>query len=333
MMISSQVIRSDSLLKLYKKLQENDLHPIVMKGIVCRELYGEYKDHRPSGDEDILIKPSEYERLKEVFEGEGFIPEKEIDYTETEISKLQEVAFFNNTTGLCIEVHFNPVGKENKWNNKANDCFIHVFDNSIEETIDGVVIKTMSHTDHLLFLIVHTLKHFIIKGVGIRQVLDVLLYMKEYGDDCDFDYIYSKVKELNGDLFFSDLIYLGNKYLGFILHTRNKENCPEKLLDDFVDSGVFGNATEARKSASLWNKTALEKKEENKFKKYLYMVFPPISYLRGAKPKLVEKPYLLPVAWFERWKRIIRKANTKKIIESKKLSQERIELLKSYKIL
>ena len=53
-MIAGQVNRTSAFLNLYQELIEGDCKPLVRKGIVCRQLYGEYADHRPSGDEDII---------------------------------------------------------------------------------------------------------------------------------------------------------------------------------------------------------------------------------------------------------------------------------------
>ena len=38
----------------------------MMKGLICRQLYGEYCDHRPSGDEDILIRKAEYKQVQQI---------------------------------------------------------------------------------------------------------------------------------------------------------------------------------------------------------------------------------------------------------------------------
>jgi hypothetical protein len=50
-----QAQKTACFLQLYKSFSENGICPIVLKGIVCRSLYGELCDHRASGDEDILI--------------------------------------------------------------------------------------------------------------------------------------------------------------------------------------------------------------------------------------------------------------------------------------
>ena len=60
---------------LYKEFLKSDIHPIVMNGIIYRQLYGEYCDHRPSGDEDRLIRKSEYKHAEKILVANGHIPE------------------------------------------------------------------------------------------------------------------------------------------------------------------------------------------------------------------------------------------------------------------
>lgn len=43
-------------MSLYRTLLTEDLHPIVMKGFVYLQIYGELAGQRPSGDVDILIE-------------------------------------------------------------------------------------------------------------------------------------------------------------------------------------------------------------------------------------------------------------------------------------
>ena len=76
----------------------------MMKGLICRQLYGEYCDHRPSGDEDILIRKAEYKQVQQIPQEIGYRPKYQ-GVTETQLDDLQEVTFYNRQTGLSIEVH------------------------------------------------------------------------------------------------------------------------------------------------------------------------------------------------------------------------------------
>lgn len=338
-MVAEQVRKTEGFLFLYQLFVKEGIHPLVMKGLICRELYGQYKEHRPSGDEDILIKKQDYESVQRILREQGFRSDHENVISEAQLDELQEVTFYNPESRMTIEVHTNPIGRENNWHRKANECFSGVFEHVRDVEINGIKIRTMSHTEHLLFLVLHTLKHFTIGGVGIRQVLDILLYMKQYGRECDWDFITHNLYNLRADLFFTDLICIGNQYLGFDLHPFLLEpNCPDRLLKDMLESGIFGNSTEVQRNVGIWTSAAIEKgqSKSNRFQEIIYVIFPSKARLLSASPELAEKPWRLPLCWIKRWMRIIKRNSVNGnnlIIESKKLSQQRIELLKSYKIL
>ncbi|MCD7741386.1 MAG: nucleotidyltransferase family protein, partial [Ruminococcus sp.] len=58
-----QMKKTEQFIDLYRSFLSAGLAPIVMKGIICRSLYGERSDFRPSGDEDILIDKKDYENV------------------------------------------------------------------------------------------------------------------------------------------------------------------------------------------------------------------------------------------------------------------------------
>lgn len=69
--MTAQMQKTDTFLSLYKSFLSAGLSPITMKGIICRDLYGERADFRVSGDEDILIEKKDYEKAVSVLESCG----------------------------------------------------------------------------------------------------------------------------------------------------------------------------------------------------------------------------------------------------------------------
>lgn len=244
--VASQARRTDAFLNLYEHFIAENLHPIVMKGIICRQLYGEYCDHRPSGDEDILIQKSEYEMIANILTSNGYVSSIK-DVTETQLNELQEITFHNDQTGLTIEVHVNPMGHDNDLRSKMNDYFVNVFRDSVIVNIEGIPIMTMNITDHFLYLVFHTFKHFTAGGFGVRQVLDIMLYEQKHYSNIEWNYVWKSLKEIHADRFFGDLVYIGNKYLGFNLPLICEMKYPDELLKDIMNCGVFGNETQEQR--------------------------------------------------------------------------------------
>lgn len=335
-MVAEQTKRTQNFLELYGVFSKAELYPIVMKGIVCRELYGKYADYRPSGDEDILIREEEYEDIKKTLLAQGFLPMLE-EVNETQLCNLQEISFINKKTGLHIEVHLNPIGLENDLRKKMNAYFNNVFEHKIFEQIRGNLISTMSYSDHFLFLVLHAFKHLLNNGVGIRQVVDILKYMESFTKQIDWEYIDASLRNVGAEKFFVDLIYIGNKYLGFSFSISKSPNCPELLLQDIMHRGAFGNGTQIlRTSGHMALSAGTRKKKNNRFMMFVRAVFPNKQKLLTTNPELERFPWLLPVCWLKRWIKFIKKNKLQSgnlVFKSIDLGMERIELLKNYDVL
>ena len=124
-----------------------------------------------------------------------------------------------------------------------NTYFKDVFSKKFCVTIDGTKIWTMRPTDHLLFLILHALKHLMSSGFGIRQALDIYLFIQKYSADIDWDYISTSLKENQGESFFADLICIGNRYLGFHIALSYKSKSA-----NFTDSAKASAACHGKNS-------------------------------------------------------------------------------------
>lgn len=334
--VAGQVRRTSAFLRVYEAFNDAGLHPIVMKGLICRELYGRLADHRPSGDEDILIRPCEYEKAKNVLIANGYVAEFEVQ-TEAQLEQVQEISFIHPKEKLHIELHLNPMGRENAALSHMSDCFSNVFEKYREVEISGVKVRTMSHQDHLLFLILHAFKHFIGGGFGIRQMLDLLLYQEHYGKEIDLEELSRILRSFQTDVFWSDLIHIGNSYFGFCLPNSYAQNCPDDLLIDMISCGVFGNKTQVQETAGktmiLATGNYIKNKRSNSVVMVLKSIFPSKAYMLKYSPYLEEKPWLVPVAWVRRWGRFIRKSwqhDGNLALESMRISQRRMKLLKKY---
>lgn len=337
--VAAQVKRTESFLRIYGKLAKENIYPLVMKGLICRQLYGDLCDHRPSSDEDILIRPEQYWKAKEVLISNGYVPQLEVD-TEERLEDLQEVSFFHPVEKLHIELHLNPIGKENATHIRMNEFFKNVFEHYREVEIQGVTVRTMGHYDHFLFLIIHAFKHFLGSGLGIRQLLDILLYQEQFGDEIDFTQLCETLKELNAIAFYSDMVHIGNKYFGFHLAAPLKPRCPEELLENMMESGTFGSRNEAEKIASNAMRQVSGVHSKGKSSKFIVVVwksiFPGKEYMKFQAPYLEEKPWLLPIAWVKRWMNFIRKNKREDgnlAVEGMKTSRRRMKMLKKYDLM
>lgn len=333
--IFSQIQRTNHFLEVYKKLSEKNIKILVFKGIIFRNMYNN-PDDRISSDEDILIKKEDYEKVKEFFLSEGF----------EFIDKGEECAYFSKSTGLCIEVSTSLFSHESKAYGHLNKLFEDVFEKSIKINIDKIDILTLSHEQHLIYIVFHNMKHFLTGGFGIRQVADFSKYIETYGEYINWEKFWSDLKDLNYDTFALNLIEISLKYLGFnndkitypdnitsfdeLKNSQKYYINSESLINDILDAGVFGASTMDRKHTALMTLDAVEdKKKSNRLK----AVFPNVNYLKDNYTYLQKCPILLPVAWGQRILSYLKKNKTSSYINTMELGKQRIELLKEYKII
>ena len=333
--IFSQIQRTNHFLEVYKKLSEKNIKILVFKGIIFRNMYNN-PDDRISSDEDILIKKEDYEKVKEFFLSEGF----------EFIDKGEECAYFSKSTGLCIEVSTSLFSHESKAYGHLNKLFEDVFEKSIKINIDKIDILTLSHEQHLIYIVFHNMKHFLTGGFGIRQVADFSKYIETYGEYINWEKFWLDLKDLNYDTFALNLIEISLKYLGFnddkitypdnitsfdeLKNSQKYYINSESLINDILDAGVFGASTMDRKHTALMTLDAVEdKKKSNRLK----AVFPNVNYLKDNYTYLQKYPILLPVAWGQRILSYLKKNKTSSYINTMELGKQRIELCKEYKII
>ena len=294
--VATNMRRVEFNLSTVKKLMEEGIRCCVLKGVTVAALYA-VPETRISSDMDILIDEKDEEKVCEILKTSG--------YTVEERAKYDHHRKTHHKIGGLFEVHVKLHSEGTRE---------HILDGKVEYTEDYALnengIYTMSVNDGLIYLSAHLIKHLINDGIGIRQVMDLLLYMKKYDNEIDWDRYNELMKELRYDKLIAAVKGIGVKYLGMEFEDAMTEGdgfC--ELLEDMECGGLFGMSdAENSQFFNLYTKrrsgnNALEhsiyriiKGENNAFR----MILPS---LKGMKKRFsyVEKcPALLPVAWIHR---------------------------------
>lgn len=349
--VTRQISETADFLALLQKLQEKGLQPIVVKGIVCRNLYPA-PDDRMSADEDLFAPDGEFAPLQDslinlglTLSGGGNAPENK---------KEQEISFYKNNSPLYLELHRELFPSESGAYGNLNRYFKNSQNRTEEIRVQGIRIRTLNKTDHFFYLICHALKHFLHSGFGIRQVCDLLLFAETYGAGLDWDRIRQQCLECHADVFAAALLKIGERYLGFL---PEKAGVPEDwrnfpidendLLADLLDSGVYGGTTRSRLHSSRITLQAVEDDAEKQktsktldrksmARSLLHAAFPPYAELKQRYSYLKRAPFLLPVAWLVRlfrYEKEVRQSDSSNLRESLELGSKRVKLLKEYHII
>ncbi|MBQ9519465.1 MAG: nucleotidyltransferase family protein, partial [Firmicutes bacterium] len=158
-----------------KAALEKNIRLIGLKGCIIRNIYP-VPELRTMSDYDILTSPENLKDVRAFFENIGY------GYGKDAFGCVFEKDLF------YWEV-FTTMGEEFRINTEKWDKYF--FENTVEE--NGVY--TVSPTAFLLHLIVHTGKHYVSTGAGIRNLMDIALYTAKYKDKIDFDLIKAACEE------------------------------------------------------------------------------------------------------------------------------------------
>lgn len=332
-----QSLRTADFLELNSRLQEAQVQPLVVKGIICRNLYP-MPDHRPSGDEDVLIPADRFAMAHQVLTDFGM---------ETEESGFDayEVPYRKAGSPLYLELHRSLFPPASGAYGDMNRFFEKVFDRAVPVDIRGRTVYTLDYTDHLFYLICHALKHFLHSGFGIRQVCDIVLFANAYGERVDWLQLLENCRAIHGEKFAAALFRIGSEYLIFDPDLAAYPDIWRKIpvdihpmLEDLLAGGLYGDASLSRKHSSHITLDAVEARKQGREAKgaVAASLFPPAANLEGRYPYLKDHPYLLPAAWCSRiWEYARNRGSNRggNTSEALKIGRERIELMKLYGIL
>lgn len=334
-----QTIKTSEFLELLTALQAAGAAPIVVKGIVCRALYPN-PDARMSSDEDVWIPPEQYPLCHKVLCEFGMQPSGPVQ------PGAYEVPYEKSGSPLSVELHKHLFPPDSDAYGDLNRFFEGVRGRAVTEVIQGVAVPTMNETDHLMYLIFHSFKHFLHSGFGIRQVCDICLYANAHGSKVNWQRILNCCRSVHGEYFAAALFRIGEKYLTF---DPNRACYPDSwrkipveegpMLEDILDSGIYGGGSMSRKHSSSMTLSAVaaQKQGRRAGKGVLGALFPPASGLTGRYPYLKEKPYLLPVAWTDRILKYRREtaagSHGNSPAASIKIGNKRLALLRKYSII
>ena len=328
--IIAQSLKTEYFLSVYRQFTQQDIHPLVVKGIILRNIY-QKPDYRVSSDEDLLINKKDFKKVDKILLYNG--------YTRSEVEnplKEHEISYYNPKRGSTIELHLSLFPETSGAYGHLNTEFQDVFIRAVSEKINGVEIYTLCPTQHMLYLVCHSVKHFMHSGFGVRQLCDIILFAETYGSEINWNEVIKRAKDQKIYTFLMNLFEGGERYLGFSwekagLKKPDMKLDPEDMLDDMIDGGVFGKNDMARLHSSNITLQAVNSKKEGQVSKGV--LFPDLNYMKKQYPYLKKRKYLLPAAWAHRifyYGIKMRKNGIERTID---IGNKRVKLLKKYDII
>ena len=319
--ITRQVKASDEFVETYKALREAGVEPLVIKGIICRNSYM-LPDWRVSSDEDIYVRREDYIRLHTCLKQLGF------RCKEPNFRSEHELVYNGNT--LVVEGHWELFPQENNFWEEMNVLSEEIMKHAVHTEIEGVSVLMPDPTDHMIYLLLHSMKHFALSGVGIRQICDIVAWDSQY--TIAWDKVRDTMNRIGGLTFAEAVLDAGNRYFEMPFPNGWERTDSTDLVLDSLSGGIFGHSSQDRiHSASITSADSVT--GHNMVFNIFKSVFPSGTVMEINYPWISKSKLLLPVGWGIRLFRYARNiGKNKSPLNSIKIGAKRVEILRKYNI-
>ena len=229
--------------------EENNIWYMLLKGMVIRKYYPA-PELREMADNDILFDNKYSKEVYDFMTARGY---KSDDYNKGYHDEYLKPPAYN------FEMHRQLVSSKErpKWYEYYKDVKSILINDA-----NGKNQFYFSDNDFYVYFIVHTYKHFLNSGMGLRTVLDVYLYLNNLQDKLDFDYIEEQLKKLDAYDFEQTFRSLAFKMFGE--NAKEGNAAADELQDSFdaKEQDMLRESFDAKKQDKLCG--SFDAKEQDK---------------------------------------------------------------------
>lgn len=321
--------------RVYSRLREAEIDALVVKGSLCRSVYPNGA-LRISADEDLLVGEAQFPKACGLLERMGLRP------ASGEAAERGSEISWRSPDGLLeLELHRFLFDPDSGPFGLLQALFTDVFSRVREyELAEGGRVLSLSPHDHLLYLLMHAMKHFIRTGFGLRQICDVGLWAARWQREIDWSLLRQQTEQVRGTAFCAALFRIAEQELKIPLDLpalwREAAPDPGPMLKDLLEGGIYGSSTQSRVHSARITQDAVTAQREGKRRSLRTVLFPPAASLEQDYPILKEHPAALPLVWQTRLLRYLKKTGGSaehSPTEALRLGQQRVQLLRDYGIL
>lgn len=265
-----QLLQEQAASVLFARLREANIPFLPMKGIVMRPLYPA-PELRVSCDVDVLYDKRHRRALDELMRSLGYTCEAS-DPNHDE---------YHAPPCVAVEMHRNLLTDF-----KTVDAYYADIWSRLVPVGQGEY--RMSDEDFYIYMTVHTMKHFIGGGTGLRSVLDVFIYLRAK-PALDRAYLNRELDKLGLRPFHETLEQLAAAWFGGEELSKTLRPISEYILG----SGTYGLVSQKTVNAAARTRGGRVG--------YVFVrAFPPYRFMAEKYPSLRRVPILLPFYWIYR---------------------------------
>lgn len=276
--------------RLHTLLTDAGIPYACLKGCVSAQYYPE-PGERVMGDVDFLIDLSDRQRTHELLLAQGFVPDPQ---------SIRHAHHWTYTQdSIEWEMHWCAPGLPTVDAEEIHGLLDGVVQSARPLCVNGIQMMGPCALHHGLILLVHTANHLTAGGIGLRHLLDWLLFESSFSEEEFLSLFALPLKQAGLWQFARALTALGCRYFGSPDRAYCQDTAPaltRGLLQDIFDSGNFGSKDENR-----MNQAKLMRNIESRRVQQGGRMGNLISLLNRRAiqhlPGLEQKRVLLPVGW------------------------------------
>jgi len=291
---------------LHEIFTRNNIPYCIIKGYAAARFYNDPL-LRVSCDIDFLVEPENLKKAKHVLTEEGFSKTGKNSH---------HISYINND--ITYEMHFTIAGiPDGAVGDDVRDMVSKIVENRQLFSCVSGDFYIPSDFDHGLIILIHTARHLINSGIGLKHVCDWAVFINHFTEEEFINIFKEKLVKIGLWTWCVTLTALCEKYLNlkhFSFTEKPDDAYLELLLIDIFESGTFGIKDRSRLHAAklitddttanvedvnyftrLCRHFSKKAKSEYKFAKFklllpLAMLFVAFRFifdvLRGKRPKI-----------------------------------------------
>ena len=327
-------LRADAELKeVIAALNSGGIEFLLLKGVILSSLYPD-PAYRRSCDADIHVSDEYADLATKILTDRGYV------YIPDEYNKNEKTYRLEGI--LAVDLHTKLFENFYEKNRAAIlSTGLELQCNRREVRVLDSLAETLAPNHFLIYVLCHHTKHFIYAGINLRHLIDICVFVNEYCEHLDWEFIISSLERFYIKDFIINILYICQHYLGMVdvsfLYDGIEDEVVTLLLQDIVEKDLDKADAMTRASVHEFVRGTYYGGKKNVANVIKFSLFPDAKSLSSRYAYAKKHPVLLPVAWVHRalsnlWRKMRGQA-TLSPVERSKFAQERVELLMRLRIL
>lgn len=268
---------------------ERNVRYLPLKGIVYKKYYP-VSESRQMADIDVLVEIKDFKRASDILEELGYI--EEISHEESD-----HHAVYAHPQKGTVELHHTLLDKR---------CFQadiahfekRIWNRTIISDVCGVKSECIGHLDTLIYMLLHTVSHFLVSGIGLKQLIDFALYSSYHKNDINWVEFWRETENLGIRKLALSVAYIGNLYFGGEIDIDTDEVdllAVETFVDDVWRSGDNGRCSINNATGSILLKNADQSTEHSWLSNVAILIKHFDLEVNGLNPNISRYKMIKPV--------------------------------------